>query len=157
MFTPLVSLTVKPTRYEIVISVRSRQTYLEGGNAYVPEDSLIEFFVTKFRASLSRGLAIASKKAALALNGEEDRLAPIVKTFGNFMNLEADFSSEGGRLTLSNFDAVAKASAPPCTRQMLDALSIDKKLKHDGRLHLWGFLKGKISSYFLRNFRIFQS
>ena len=60
------------------------------------------------------------------------------------MNLEADFSSEGGRLTLTNFDAVAKASAPPCTRQMLDALSIDKKLKHDGRLHLWGFLKGKV-------------
>ena len=132
--------------------VRNRQTYLEAGYAYVPEDSLMEFFVTKFRANLSRGLAIASKKAALALNGEEDRLAPIVKTFGNFMNLEADFSSEGGRLTLTNFDAVAKASAPPCTRQMLDALSIDKKLKHDGRLHLWGFLKGKVMEMVLKTF-----
>ena len=149
MFTPLVSQRPNPNREIISISVRSRQTYLEAGNAYVPEDSLIEFFVTKFRANLSRGLAIASKKAALALNGEEDRLAPIVKTFGNFMNLEADFSSEGGRLTLSNFDGVAKASAPPCTRQMLDALTIDKKLKHDGRLHLWGFLKGKILEFFL--------
>ena len=28
-----------------------------------------------------------------------------------------------------------------CARQLLDALKVDKKLKHDGRIHIWGFLK----------------
>ena len=126
--------------HKVAKLVKLRHVYLEGGFAFVPESSLSEFFVTQFRAALSKSMAIASQKAAICLQGENERLAPILKSFSNLTET-TEFSTEEGRLTLTNFDAVAKASFPPCVRQKLDAIAIDHKLKHDGRVHMYGFLK----------------
>ena len=51
-------------------SVKLRHVYLENGHAFVPESSLNEFFVTEFRKSLSKSLAIASQRAAACLQGK---------------------------------------------------------------------------------------
>ena len=109
--------------------VRSRSVFIEDGLAFVPEDALTEFVVAKFRAALSKWLAIMAKKRDLIFSDEGDRLEPILKSFGLHMNLEHDFSSEGGRVTAASLDTVAKTSFPPCMRQLLDGLKKDKKLK----------------------------
>jgi len=121
--------------------VRSRSVYMEKGYAFVPEEALTEFVVGKFRASLSKWLTVLAKKRDLIFSDEGDRLEPILKSFGQFLTLEHDYSSEGGRVTASSLEAVAKKSFPPCMRQLLDGLKTDKKLKHEGRTHVWGFLK----------------
>ena len=91
--------------HKVAKLVKLRHVYLEGGFAFVPESSLSEFFVTQFRAALSKSMAIASQKAAICLQGENERLAPILKSFSNLTET-TEFSTEEGRLTLTNFDAV---------------------------------------------------
>lgn len=77
----------------------------------------------------------------LVFSDESERLEPILKSFGQFLSLEHDYSSEAGRLTATSIEPLSKKAFPPCMRQLLDGLKIDKKLKHEGRTHVWGFLK----------------
>jgi len=125
---------------QVLRLMTTRKCYVFDRKAYVPEEDLIEFVVGKFRSECNRWLAGLAKKFDVMMENEQERLVPILKSFGNTIS-DADFSSAEGRLTFNSIDMLRKTSMPPCIRQLLDALHADNKLKHDGRVHLWAFFK----------------
>ena len=59
--------------------VRGRRVFMSNGQAFVPRDQLTSLVVGAFRAGLSKQLAVASRRWAQHIAGEEkERLAPVI-------------------------------------------------------------------------------
>lgn len=131
--------------YEATDLIANRSCYVRGGFAYVPLRKIVTIITAKFRVSLSKSLAQASR----VFNQVTADFAPIAPLL-NSMNSQytgKDFGAEsqsiGGdyQLTSGNIDEYSK-SMPLCMRQLHNGLRQDHKLKHHGRLQYGLFLKG---------------
>lgn len=131
--------------YEATDLIANRSCYVRGGFAYVPLRKIVTIITAKFRVSLSKSLAQASR----VFNHVTSDFAPIAPLL-NSMNSQytgKDYNSEsqniGGdyELTSGNVDEYSK-SMPLCMRQLHNGMKQDHKLKHHGRLQYGLFLKG---------------
>jgi DNA primase large subunit len=80
---------------EVADLVRGRRVFMADGEAYVPRDQLTSLVVGAFRASLSKSLAVASRRWAQHVAGEErERLAPVIVSLSK-RYLGRDFGKPG--------------------------------------------------------------
>ncbi len=127
--------------------VASRQCFLKGGYAYVPQARAVSVLVAKFRSELSHQLALMGASSTLHAieDPETTRVYPLLKNLNQcLVHRESDEHgdmSAGQELTASNISQF-KANMPLCMRMLQTGLEQDKKLKHGGRLQYGLFLKG---------------
>ena len=80
---------------EVADLVRGRRVFVSGGEAHVPRDQLTSLVVGAFRAALSKSLAVASRRWAQHVAGEErERLAPVIVSLSK-RYLGRDFGKPG--------------------------------------------------------------
>eukprot|EP00569_Conticribra_weissflogii_P004614 CAMPEP_0171334390 /NCGR_PEP_ID=MMETSP0878-20121228/4619_1 /TAXON_ID=67004 /ORGANISM="Thalassiosira weissflogii, Strain CCMP1336" /LENGTH=479 /DNA_ID=CAMNT_0011835463 /DNA_START=156 /DNA_END=1594 /DNA_ORIENTATION=- len=127
--------------------VKKRECYVEKGFAYVPLPNIVSIVCEKFRASLSKSLALASQVFGQVAEEENSRIGPLLKS----MNSQYTGSGAPSAITDANgenlvtaatVDALAAQSMPLCMQQLHSGLKRDHKLKHQGRLQFGLFLKG---------------
>jgi DNA primase large subunit len=129
--------------------VSTRQCYLRGGRAYVPQTKLISILAHKFRTNLSRCLTVMGTYSAARLGSDDPeaaRIHPLVQNMNSVLvNSEPDGASNAltGATSLDAANVLKfKDNMPLCMRQIQTGLQEDKKLKHWGRLQFGLFLKG---------------
>ncbi|KAL7466663.1 hypothetical protein ACHAXS_006950, partial [Conticribra weissflogii] len=143
--------------------VKKRECYVEKGFAYVPLPNIVSTVCEKFRASLSKSLALASQIFGQVADEEHTRIGPLLTS----MNTQYTGSGAPSAITDANgenlvtaatVDALAARNMPLCMQQLHSGLKRDHKLKHQGRLQFGLFLKGAGMSmdehllYFQREF-----
>jgi DNA primase large subunit len=126
--------------------VGKRECYLRGGLAYLPQSKLVAILVHKFRAHLSRCLALMGAAGTLTKRDDPEsaRIQPLLQNMSRVLvNAEPDVGDTalGQSLTAANV-LNYKESMPLCMRQLQTGLQHDKKLKHWGRMQYGLFLKG---------------
>lgn len=130
--------------------IATRQCLVRNGFAYVPLTKIVSIVTSKFRASLSKSLAQASRLFSSVMSSTAD-YAPILPLL-NSMNSQYTGGKEyndasqtgiGGDYELTHSNVYSYASSMPLCMQMLhEGLMRDHKLKHNGRLQYGLFLKG---------------
>ena len=134
---------------EVADLVRGRRVFVSGGEAHVPRDQLTSLVVGAFRAALSKSLAVASRRWAQHVAGEErERLAPVIVSLSK-RYLGRDFgkpgepgANGGAAVTLKDLPSAAKASFPLCAKNLFDAVKREHHLRHEGRRQLQLYMKG---------------
>ena len=134
---------------EVADLVRGRRVFVSGGEAHVPRDQLTSLVVGAFRAALSKSLAVASRRWAQHVAGEErERLAPVIVSLSK-RYLGRDFGKPGesgagasAAVTLEDLPSAAKASFPLCAKNLFDAVKREHHLRHEGRRQLQLYMKG---------------
>ena len=134
---------------EVADLVRGRRVYVHNGEAHVPRDQLTSLVVGAFRAALSKSLAVASRRWAQHVAGEErERLAPVILSLSK-RYLGRDFgkpgeagADRGAAITLKDLPTAAKASFPLCAKNLYDAVKREHHLRHEGRRQLQLYMKG---------------
>eukprot|EP00970_Alexandrium_tamarense_P020873 scaffold15794_cov283-Alexandrium_tamarense.AAC.2 len=127
--------------------VSKRECFVEKGFAYVPLGRIVSIVAAKFRATLSKSLALAAGVFGQVANDESSRIGPLLKSMNSQYtgpgapNAVMDASGENA-LTAATVDALAAQSMPLCMQQLHVGLKRDHKLKHQGRLQYGLFLKG---------------
>jgi len=127
--------------------VSRRECYIEGGYAYVPLGRIVSIVAAKFRASLSKSLALAAGVFGQVAHDEQARIGPLLK------GMNSQYTGPGAPnavvgldgeevLSAATVDALAEQSMPLCMQQLHTGLKRDHKLKHQGRLQYGLFLKG---------------
>jgi len=107
----------------------------------VPQQKLHAIVVARFRAALSKSLAVAS--SSLAAAAADPRLAPLLTNVERH-DLAGDGAVDDGDvegIAPEQIDALADQSMPLCMQQLHGALKRDHKLKHWGRQQYGLFLK----------------
>ena len=127
--------------------VSKRECYVEGGYAYVPLARIVSIVAAKFRASLSKSLAMAAGVFGQVAHDEQARIGPLLKGMNSQYTgpgaPNAVVGADGEEvLTAATVDALADQSMPLCMQQLHVGLKRDHKLKHQGRLQYGLFLKG---------------
>ena len=126
--------------------VMTRQCYVAGGYAYVPQQRLFVILVARFRVLLSKSLTQASLAFTHITGVEESsRIAPLLYTMNSqYTGRSYDAShrpSGPSSFDGSNVDDFVQ-NMPLCMSQLHKGLQSDHKLKHWGRLQYGLFLKG---------------
>jgi DNA primase large subunit len=123
--------------------VMTRQCYVHGGYAFVPQHRLIVILVARFRVSLSKSLTQASLAFTHITGVEESsRIAPLLYTMNSqYTGRSYDTSVRHSSFDGSNVDNFVQ-NMPLCMSQLHQGLQSDHKLKHWGRLQYGLFLKG---------------
>jgi len=125
--------------------VRSRRVLLRGGMAIVPAPDMKAIVVGRYRAKLSRALAVAARALPAVLTDE--RLGPLLGNM-SMAHLGPDWGGAGSavgdseRLRPAEVESAARASFPLCMQTMTVHVQKEHHLKHWGRLQLGLFLKG---------------
>ncbi len=126
--------------------VGRRRVLLKGGMAFVMGGDMASILVGRFRAKLSRALAMAARALPAILTDE--RLAPVLGSMSQAY-LGSDWGSgnagamaDSERLRVGEVDAAARASFPLCMQSMVEHIKAHKHVTHWGRLQLGLFLKG---------------
>lgn len=132
---------------EVADLVRGRRVFMSAGQAYVPRDQLTSLVVGAFRSRLSKSLAVASRRWAQHVAGEErERLAPVIMSLSKrYLGREygkAGADGAGGAVTLKDLPQAAKQSFPLCAKNLYDAVKREHHLRHEGRRQLQLYLKG---------------
>ncbi|KAL7533420.1 hypothetical protein ACHAXR_008736 [Thalassiosira sp. AJA248-18] len=127
--------------------VSRRECYVERGYAYVPLVRIVSIVAAKFRASLSKSLALASGVFGQVAHDEAARIGPLLKSMNSQYTGPGAPSAVVGAdgeevLTAATVDAMADQSMPLCMQQLHTGLKRDHKLKHQGRLQYGLFIKG---------------
>lgn len=127
--------------------VAKRECYVQGGYAYVPLLRIVSIVAAKFRASLSKSLALAAGVFGQVAHDEQARIGPLLKGMNSQYTgpgaPNAVVGADGEEvLTAATVDALADQSMPLCMQQLHTGLKRDHKLKHQGRLQYGLFLKG---------------
>eukprot|EP00581_Thalassiosira_minuscula_P001065 CAMPEP_0183749512 /NCGR_PEP_ID=MMETSP0737-20130205/68323_1 /TAXON_ID=385413 /ORGANISM="Thalassiosira miniscula, Strain CCMP1093" /LENGTH=524 /DNA_ID=CAMNT_0025985269 /DNA_START=128 /DNA_END=1702 /DNA_ORIENTATION=+ len=127
--------------------VSRRECYVEAGKAYVPLARVVSIAAARFRASLSKSLAMAAGVFGQVENEENARIGPLLKSMNSQYTgpgaPNAVVGADGEEaLTAATVDALATQSMPLCMQQLHTGLKRDHKLKHQGRLQYGLFLKG---------------
>lgn len=128
---------------DVILLVRDRRVFISKGEAYVHAPDLVELVLGQFRARLSRALLEHQRIWAMKMDGEEERLQPLLKNLTNAY-MGPDHTKPGGvhdRLTIADIDAVAKRSFPLCMKAMYKQLKEAGHLKYGGRQQFQLFLK----------------
>jgi DNA primase large subunit len=136
---------------EVADLVKSRRVYVSGGRAFMPRDQLTSLVVGAFRAGLSKSLAVASRRWAQHVAGEErDRLAPVIASLSK-RYLGRDFGGGGATggaegsasaVTLKDLVPASKQSFPLCAKNLFDAVKREHHLRHEGRRQLQLYMTG---------------
>mmetsp|Transcript_9268 Transcript_9268/g.19539 ORF Transcript_9268/g.19539 Transcript_9268/m.19539 type:complete len:512 (-) Transcript_9268:1164-2699(-) len=127
--------------------VSRRGCFVEKGNAFVPLANIVSIIVSKFRASLSKSMAMAAGVFGQVTHEETSRIAPLLVSMNSQYTGPGAPSAVVGAdgeslLTAANIDELAKQSMPLCMQQLHSGLKRDHKLKHQGRLQYGLFVKG---------------
>ena len=133
---------------EVADLVRGRRVFMSQGQAFVPRDQLTSLVVGAFRAGLSKQLAVASRRWAQHVAGDEkERLAPVIVSLSK-RYLGRDFGSKGegdgsvDEITLKDLPSASKISFPLCAKNLFDAVKREHHLRHEGRRQLQLYMKG---------------
>eukprot|EP00956_Cyclotella_meneghiniana_P044513 scaffold321193_cov79-Cyclotella_meneghiniana.AAC.2 len=123
--------------------VGNRECYLEKGMAYIPLAKIISIVEAKYRAMLSKSLALAGNSIDNATAEEHSRIGPLLKSMNSQYTGPSHLSAveNGEALTAATVDASVR-SMPLCMAQLHAGLKRDHKIKHQGRLQFGLFLKG---------------
>jgi DNA primase large subunit len=127
--------------------VAKRECYVVNGYAYVPLSRIVSIVAAKFRASLSKSLALAAGVFGQVAHDEQARIGPLLKSMNSQYTgpgaPNAVLGADGQEvLTAATVDALAAQSMPLCMKQLHKGLQRDHKLKHVARLQYGLFLKG---------------
>lgn len=127
--------------------VAKRECYILGGYAYVPLSRIVSIVAAKFRATLSKSLALAAGVFGQVAHDEQARIGPLLKSMNSQYTgpgaPNAVLGADGQEvLTAATVDALAAQSMPLCMKQLHKGLQRDHKLKHMARLQYGLFLKG---------------
>ena len=127
--------------------VSRRECYVEKGYAYVPLGRIVSIVAAKFRASLSKSLALAAGVFGQVAHDESARIGPLLKSMNSQYTGSGAPTAVMGLdgeevLTAATVDVLADQSMPLCMQQLHTGLKRDHKLKHQGRLQYGLFLKG---------------
>lgn len=127
--------------------VAKRECYILGGYAYVPLSRIVSIVAAKFRATLSKSLALAAGVFGQVVHDEQARIGPLLKSMNSQYTgpgaPNAVLGADGQEvLTAATVDALAAQSMPLCMKQLHRGLQRDHKLKHMARLQYGLFLKG---------------
>jgi DNA primase large subunit len=127
--------------------VAKRECYVLGGYAYVPLSRIVSIVAAKFRATLSKSLALAAGVFGQVAHDEQARIGPLLKSMNSQYTgpgaPNAVLGVDGQEvLTAATVDALAAQSMPLCMKQLHRGLQRDHKLKHMARLQYGLFLKG---------------
>jgi DNA primase large subunit len=126
--------------------VAKRDCFLYRGEAILPQNKLVAILVHKFRANLSRCLAVMGANGSMsnATDPEAVRIQPLLKNMDRILVYNEPAVGEsalGQTITAANV-LNYRDNMPLCMRQLQSGLQQDKKLKHWGRLQYGLFLKG---------------
>lgn len=141
----------------------SRQCFLRGGSAYVPQSRVLTILEAKFRTDLARFLALLANAGSFkaAQDAESSRIYPLLKNMHRALvqPREQQLNMPAGQaLTADNIDQFV-SSMPLCMRQLHTGLKTDHHLKYQGRLQYGFFLRGAQMSledallFFQRHFK----
>lgn len=127
---------------DVLDLVAQRKVVLHKGNAFVPSSQLSSIVVGRFRAALSKSLAVMHK--AMPAVEREDQYGQFLKSVGT-VYFGPDYSSgqaTNGNININDLDMLAHRSMPLCMQHMHKKLRENHHLKHTGRLTYGLFLKG---------------
>lgn len=128
--------------------VSRRECHVERGYAYVPLSKVVSIVAAKFRASLSKSLALSAGVFNQVVHEEGARIGPLLRS------MNSQYTGPGGPggnekdalgedvLTAATVDDLAARNMPLCMSRSHNGLKQDHKLKHQGRLQYGLFLKG---------------
>lgn len=125
--------------------IASRQCFVKKGFAYVPMSKIVTIILQKFRSSLSKSLAQASRVFA-SVTSDFEQISPLLNTMNaqyTGKEYKEDSATDMGgeySLTSDNVDDYS-SNMPLCMRTLHTGLKQDHKLKHHGRLQYGLFLK----------------
>ncbi|KAK4683846.1 DNA primase large subunit, partial [Tremellales sp. Uapishka_1] len=126
--------------------VATRQVFIKGGMAYVPQSRQISLVLQAFSTRLEKALELTAKN--LPRLDEDERLGPVIDHLAaSFLSgiaateYQATGPADGSVVTAETVDEVARKHFPPCMRHLYDTLRKNRGLKHQGRLQLALFLK----------------
>jgi len=127
--------------------VAARRVYLSAGYAFVAAKDQSSIIMQEFSSKLLQALEITSKH--LPYMDEDSRLLPVLEHLSiSFLagisgpDFVTTSNPDGGELTATMIDALAKQHFPPCMKNLWVLLRKDKHLKYGGRQQLNLFLKG---------------
>ncbi|KAA1107475.1 hypothetical protein PGT21_015009 [Puccinia graminis f. sp. tritici] len=128
--------------------VAARRVYLSSGYAFVASKDQSSIIIQEFSSKLLQALEITSKH--LPYMDEDSRLLPVLEHLSiSFLAgisgsdfVSTSLNPDGGELTASMIDDLAKQHFPPCMKNLWILLRKDKHLKYGGRQQLNLFLKG---------------
>ena len=125
--------------------IANRQCFVKAGFAYVPMRKIVTIITAKFRISLSKSLAQASRVFS-TVTADFAPIAPLLNSMhsqytGKEYNTDTQGIGGDYELTSNNIDEYSK-SMPLCMQTLHQGLKNDHKLKHHGRLQYGLFLKG---------------
>lgn len=134
---------------QVLDLVSTRQCYVTGGQAYVPQAKVYSILVAKFRTELSRCLALMAQAGTFkagSTDPETVRVYPLLKTMNTCLVNSEPSGQDAGlsanqQLNAFNVDKLV-GNMPLCMRQLHSGMVKDKKLRHWGRLQYGLFLKG---------------
>jgi DNA primase large subunit len=121
--------------------ISRRDVYVSGGFAFVPSSKLLSIVSARFRAGLSKSLALAGQ--SFSAISEDTRIAPLLKNM-NKQYTGRNFGAQNGTtsdINASNVDELSKRSMPLCMKMSQVGMKRDHKLKHWARLQYGLFLK----------------
>jgi len=126
--------------------VATRQCYLQGGYAYVPQNKVLSIVVNKFRTQLSHSLALLAGAGTFRSMDDPEavRVFPMLKNLNQCLvhrEPTEGLEASGQHLTASNIDQHV-GNMPLCMRLLHKGMTNDHKLRHWGRLQYGLFLKG---------------
>jgi DNA primase large subunit len=120
--------------------IQSRKVWVHQGVAYIPRTDLVTIVVAKFRAALSRQLAVCLKSSQ---NLKADRrIRPIVNGLQKQYIGTTYVPAAGGVVTRDQLPGLADQSFPLCMENSYRHLLADHHAKHGARMQLGLYLKG---------------
>jgi len=126
---------------DVLDLVASRRVLLHKGSAFVPSSQLSSIVVGRFRAAMSKALAVTHK--AMPAVEREEQYGAFLKGIGTIY-FGPDFSNNVAQdtININDLDMLSQRSMPLCMQNMHKKLRENHHLKHSGRLTYGLFLKG---------------
>ena len=127
--------------------VEKRRVFMRAGQAWVPIKEQSSLVLAEFQSRLLRDLEMTAR--ALPRLDEDDRLLPVLShlSMGFLAGISTDYTGSSitadGSVTITAgmVDALVKAHAPLCMKNLHSTLTATGHLKHYGRLQYNLFLK----------------
>lgn len=118
--------------------IARRSVVIAGGIAYVPDKEMLTLIGRRFRESLNKAMAIATKERSRLANSDErikqlaDRISPAALLTGG----KTSSLAPSEKLSLANFSILLGRSIPPCMRWAIESMRPSSEGSRTGGRHL---------------------
>jgi len=121
--------------------VRSRKVLLKGGFAFVEQKALVTLLEAKFRAHMSKQLAMLARIRKTLKR--DKRVGPLIAALSKGSTTPSYNSANySGRVSVDMIPMLAERSFPLCMQNMYEKLIENSHLRYEGRQTFGLFLKG---------------